>query len=129
VSVVSPPRPAARCVPGRVAGRAAWHAGIYYAVFFASVAWAFARGAARAAVPLLWLAAACTLAIPASSLLGWLAPATGAWSSGPMAGVDLTALVGAAVLACMARATARRIREGARDSVWALPQGVAATQA
>lgn len=120
---------AAKWLPGRVDDMAAWHVGIYYAVFFASVAWAFARGAARAAVPLLWLAAACTLAIPASSLLGWLAPATGAWSSGPMAGVDLTALAGAAVLACMARATARRIREGARDSVWALPQGVAATQA
>lgn len=119
---------AAKWLPGRVDDMAAWHVGIYYAVFFASVAWAFARGAARAAVPLLWLAAACTLAIPASSALGWLLPASGAWVNGVTLGVDLTALAGALALACMARATARRIREGARDSVWALPPDAVAAQ-
>ena len=40
---------AAKWLPGRVQNMAAWHVGIYYAVFFASVAWAFIRGAARAA--------------------------------------------------------------------------------
>lgn len=78
---------------------AAWHVGIYYAVFFACVAWAFARGAARAAAPLLWLAVACTLAIPASSLLGWLAPGAGAWADGGTLAVDLTAIAGALTLA------------------------------
>lgn len=114
---------AAKWLPGRVDGMAAWHVGIYYAVFFACVAWAFARGAARAAVPLLWLAVACTLAIPASSLLGWLAPGSGAWADGALLGVDLTALAGALALAWMARATARRVRSGPQDSVWSAPAG------
>ena len=112
---------AAKWLPGRVQDMAAWHVGIYYAVFFASVVWAFFRGAARAAAPLLWLAVACTLAIPASSLLGWLAPGAGAWADGALLGVDLTALAGALALAWMARATARRVRSGPRDSVWSAP--------
>lgn len=112
---------AAKWLPGRVQDLAAWHVGIYYAVFFASLAWAFARGAARAAVPLLWLAVACTLAIPASSLVGWLAPGAGPWMHGAQLGVDLTALAGALALAWMARATARRVRSGAQDSVWSAP--------
>ncbi|MHA7601198.1 PepSY-associated TM helix domain-containing protein [Alicycliphilus sp. T452] len=109
---------AAKWLPGRVQDMAAWHVGIYYAVFFACAAWAFARGAARAAAPLLWLAVACTLAIPASSLLGWLAPGAGAWADGAQLGVDLTALAGALALAWMARATALRARSGPQDSVW-----------
>lgn len=109
---------AAKWLSGRVDDLAAWHVGIYYAVFFASLAWAFWRGAARAAAPLLWLAVACTLAVPASSLLGWLLPASGAWADGALLGVDITALAGALALAWMARATARRVRSGASDSVW-----------
>ncbi|MGB3881101.1 MAG: PepSY-associated TM helix domain-containing protein [Diaphorobacter nitroreducens] len=112
---------AAKWLPGRVQDMAAWHVGIYYAVFFASVVWAFFRGAARAAAPLLWLAVACTLAIPASSLLGWLAPGAGAWVDGALLGVDITALAGALALAWMARATARRVRSGPLDSVWSAP--------
>ncbi|HRO60621.1 MAG TPA: PepSY domain-containing protein, partial [Burkholderiaceae bacterium] len=46
---------AAKWLPGRVDDMAAWHVGIYYAVFFACIAWALLRGPARAAVPLLWL--------------------------------------------------------------------------
>jgi hypothetical protein len=114
---------AAKWLPGRVDDMAAWHVGIYYAAFFACVAWAFARGAARAAVPLLWLAAGCTLAIPASSLLGWLAPGSGSWADGALLGVDLTALAGALALAWMARATARRVRSGPQDSVWSARAG------
>ncbi len=117
---------AAKWLPGRVDDMAAWHIGIYYAVFFASVAWAFVRGPARAAVPLLWLAVACTLAIPASSLLGWLVPASGAWMDGASLGVDLTALAGALALACVARATARRVRDGSKDSIWSVPRPTAA---
>lgn len=104
---------AAKWLPGRVDDMAAWHMGIYYAVFFASLAWAFARGAARAAAPLLGLAALCTLAIPVSSLL--------VWGSAQSWVVDLTALLGALALAWMARATARRVRSGPADSVWAAP--------
>jgi hypothetical protein len=72
-------------------------------------------------VPLLWVAVGCTLAIPVSSLLGWIAPGLGPWADGALVGVDATALVGALGLVWMARATARRVREGARDSVWAAP--------
>jgi uncharacterized iron-regulated membrane protein len=116
---------AAKCLPGRVDDMAAWHVGIYYAVFFASVGWAFLRGAARAVVPLLWLAAACTAAIPLSSLLGWLLPGSGLWAEGALLGVDLTALAGVAVFAWMARATARRVRNGPQDSVWSMPRRAA----
>ncbi len=115
---------AAKWLPGRVQDQAGWHVGIYYAVFLVCVAWAFVRGAARAAVPLLWLAVACTLAIPVSSLLGWLTPGLGPWANGGELGVDLTALAGALALVWMARATARRVRQGAPDSVWAAPRAL-----
>lgn len=117
---------AAKWLPGRVADMAAWHVGLYYTVFFACIAWAFVRGAGRAAASLLWLAVACTLAIPTSSLLGWLLPASGSWADSAQLGVDLTALAGALVLAWMARATARRMREGPTDSVWSAAPDAAA---
>lgn len=113
---------AAKWLPGRVADLAGWHVGIYYSVFLASVAWAFWRGAARAAAPLVWLAAGCTLAIPLSTLLGWLLPASGVWADSATLGVDATALAGSLALAWMARATARRTHHGPADSVWAIPQ-------
>lgn len=113
---------AAKWLPGRVADLAAWHVGIYYTVFLASVAWAFWRGAARAAAPLVWLAAACTLAIPLSTLLGWLLPASGAWASSATLGVDATAFAGSLALVWMAHATARRTHHGPADSVWAVPR-------
>lgn len=116
---------AAKWLPGRVDDIAAWHVGIYYALFLGCVGWALLRGAARAAVPLLWLAVACTLAIPASSLLGWLAPDSGAWADGELLGVDATAIAVAMALAWMARATARRVRSGPQDSVWSVRAGVA----
>ncbi len=116
---------AAKWLPGRVGDLAAWHVGIYYTAFFACIAWAFWRGAARAAAPLLWLAVACTLAIPASSMLGWLLPGSGAWADGAVLGVDVTAFAGAMGLAWMARATARRVRSGPKDSVWSVQQGLA----
>ncbi|MGB3071004.1 MAG: PepSY-associated TM helix domain-containing protein [Ottowia sp.] len=120
---------AAKWLPGRVDNLAAWHVGIYYTVFFASVAWAFRRGAPRAAVPLLGLAAACTAAIPLSSLLGWLLPDSGLWADGSLLGVDVTALVGVLALVWMARATARRVRHGPEDSVWSMPRDGVATRA
>ncbi|MBH1964862.1 MAG: PepSY domain-containing protein [Comamonadaceae bacterium] len=112
---------AAKWLPGRVIDMAAWHVGIYYVVFFGSVAWAFLRGAARSSVPLLWLSALCTAAIPVSSLIGWLMPASGLWMDGAQLGVDITAAVGALAFIWMARATGRRVRNGPKDSVWAAP--------
>ncbi len=111
---------AGKWLHGHVADLGTWHRIVYYAVFFAAVAWAFLRGAPRAAVHLLWLAAAFTLAIPATTLLAWLVPSLGLWAHGSAAalGVDLTALAGGAGFAWLARATARRLRQGPADSVW-----------
>ena len=47
--------------------------------------------------------------------------ALGACYAIALLGVDLTALAGALALAWMARATARRVRSGPRDSVWSAP--------
>lgn len=108
---------------GHVGDLNAWHQILYYAAFFAAIAWAFLRGGALAAVHLLWAAAALTLAIPATTLLAWAVPALGMWAHGSYAslGVDATALVGALGFAWMARITSRRVRYGVSDSVWSAP--------
>lgn len=101
------------------AGEGAWREGLYAVVFLASVGWAFARGAGRGAVELLWFSVAATLAIPASGLLGWAWPASGLWLRMDSLGVEAVALAGAVAFACMARRTARRVMQGPADSVWA----------
>ncbi|MNT73279.1 hypothetical protein D3C72_2119660 [compost metagenome] len=70
---------------------------------------------------LLWTAAALTLAIPATSLLGALLPASGLWAhTSPAAlGVDATALALGLGFAWMARVTRRRLARGGADSAWA----------
>lgn len=111
---------AARWLHGRVADLGAWHVYVYYAAFFAAIAWAFARGAARAAVDLLRAAALATLAIPLTTLLALAVPALGLWSSESAAtlGVDFTAGIGGLCLIWLARATQRRRDRGEADSVW-----------
>lgn len=106
---------ATRWLNGLTPALLAWHQALYYGAFFAALAWAAWRGAARAAVHLLWAAAALTAAIPAGSLLAWGLGRP--WAQNPV--LDLTALAGALALAWMARATARRVQQGAADSVWA----------
>lgn len=95
-----------------------WHWGLYYGVFLASCAYAFWRGAPKAAVELLWLCAVSTALIPATTLLAALVPSTGLWVRFDQLGVELVALAGAAGFAWMAVATSRRTRLGAEDSVW-----------
>lgn len=109
-----------RWLHGRVDDLLAWHQGLYYAAFFAALAWAFLRGAARASVQLLWCAALLTAAVPLSSLLTLAGIGAAPWAhSSPAAlGVDATALLLALGLAWMARATARRVQAGSADSVW-----------
>ncbi|MCY1518480.1 PepSY-associated TM region [compost metagenome] len=112
---------ASKWLNGRVGDLNTWLQGLYYVAFFASIAWAFLRGGAAAGVHLLWTATALTLAIPATSLLGGLFPASGLWahsSAAPLA-VDATALVSALGFAWMAKASARRIARGDLDSAWA----------
>jgi hypothetical protein len=113
---------AAKWLHGRVADLNHWHEVVYYAVFLGSVAWAFAWGAARAAVHLLWLCAAATMAIPLTTLAALLFPALGMWAHGSAAtiGVDVVAFIGALGFAWMAVATMRRIRTGAADSIWSI---------
>ncbi|WP_313620421.1 PepSY-associated TM helix domain-containing protein [Achromobacter sp.] len=112
---------AAKALSGRVADLDAWLKGVYYAAFFAGIAWSFLRGGAAAGVHLLWLAAALTLAIPATSALGALFPATGLWAHASPAtlGVDATALAAGLGFAWMAVAARRRLARGDADSVWA----------
>lgn len=114
---------AAKWLPARVDDLALWHEAIYYAVFFAAVAWAFLRGAPRAACELLWACAALTLLIPLGSLAG-VAGLGGAWNH-PGAGiaVDLTALAAVPMFLLIAKHTRRRMREGRADSVWSLRGG------
>ena len=94
---------------------------VYYAVFLACVAWAFARGAARAGSELLVACAVATLAIPVTSMVGAVAPALRMWAhtSPATLGVDATALVLAGLFAWCARLAARRAARGPADSVWA----------
>lgn len=122
---------AAKWLHGRVGDLNHWHEYIYYAVFLGSVAWAFAWGAARSAVHLLWLCAAATMAIPLTTLLAALFPAFGMWAHGSAGalGVDVMAFVGALCFAWMARATARRVKLGPVDSVWSVRRREAAPDA
>ncbi|GAB5100527.1 PepSY-associated TM helix domain-containing protein [Caballeronia sp. HLA56] len=113
---------AGRWLYGHVVNLAAWHMGIYYATFFSSLALAFLRGPGNAAITLLQCAAALTALVPITSLIGLLLPTSRTpWTSAsfPAIGVDLVAMGGAIAFAWMALATARRVRRGAADSVWA----------
>ncbi|MBJ7312532.1 PepSY-associated TM helix domain-containing protein [Rugamonas sp. CCM 8940] len=99
-----------------------WEQRGYYAVFFACVAWAFARPPARAAHELLMLCAALTAAIP---LAQWYRSGSNPLQSlmrgdGVIVGVALVAIVFAALYWKMARAVLHRGRHGDPHSVWSL---------
>jgi uncharacterized iron-regulated membrane protein len=110
-----------------------WHQALYYTTFFACVAWAFWRGAARAGMHLLWAASASTMAIPLSTVIAWGLPGAAPWAnaSPTSLGVDITAMALALCFAWMALATARRVQQGPQDSVWsaAVPAAQTATAA
>lgn len=120
---------ASKWLSGYVGDLNAWLRALYYVAFFVSLAWAFLRGGAAAGVHLLWVAAALTLAIPATSLVGGLFPASGLWAhtSAAALAVDATALAAGLGFAWMAKASARRIGRGDADSAWA-PRRLAARE-
>ncbi|MYN12510.1 PepSY domain-containing protein [Pusillimonas sp. TS35] len=113
----------AKWLHGWVVDLTLWHMAVYYAGFFACVAWAFLRGGARASVDLLRAAACVTLAIPFTTLLAWAIPALGWWASSTPAalGVDITALAMGLGYLALAHAAAARARRGVPDSVWSPP--------
>lgn len=95
---------------------------VYYAVFFASLAWAFIRRPARAGHELLWSCALLTVLIPLAGYLGsgehlLAALLHGHWHR---FFIDGTAVLMALAFALMARATLRRGRGGDPHSIWAL---------
>ncbi|MFZ4526933.1 MAG: PepSY-associated TM helix domain-containing protein [Undibacterium curvum] len=94
---------------------------VYYSVFVVALCWAFWRGAARAAVDLLAVCSIAALAIPLTSLLAWLLPGSGVWMHLSLASlsVDLVGFVAALMFAWACWLTARRVRHGPKDSVWA----------
>ncbi|KAF0225437.1 MAG: pepSY-associated TM [Rhodospirillaceae bacterium] len=100
---------AARWLQGVFIDVNGWSRGIYYIIFVLALFIALRHGAARAAAPLLGLAALCTAAIPLSSLLLWRSA---------VPGIDVVAACGAVVLAVLARKTAARAAHGPADSVW-----------
>lgn len=68
---------------------------LYYPVFLLCCGWALLRPAAQGAAELMLLTALCILAIPFTSLLALLMPATGLWVNTRLSSllVDLTALL------------------------------------
>lgn len=101
----------------------AWAPRCYFAVFFASIAWAFARPPARAGHELLWLCALLSLAIPVAGAIGSGEHLLAAFAHGHWHrfAVDAGALLFALAFWRMARATLRRGFNGDPHSVWALP--------
>ncbi|MCK7598263.1 PepSY domain-containing protein [Microbulbifer sp. CAU 1566] len=97
---------------------AAWHTGIYYAVFFLACAWAFYRGAANGAVDLLYVSALATLMIPVVSLLSAMLPGFGWNHGGSSYLIDAVAAVGAGCYFYLARKTLRRIHRAPEYSIW-----------
>ncbi|MFY7865757.1 PepSY-associated TM helix domain-containing protein [Roseateles sp.] len=121
---------AAKWLPGQVQNMGAAHQWVYYGMFFAALGWTFWRGAARAAMHLLCLAAAFTLAIPATSLLACLLPGLGIWAHGSAASlsVDAVGLVGGLGFAWLALVTRQRIYFGPSDSIWSVKPRVCAAR-
>lgn len=119
---------ASKWLPLGLEDMAAWHSRIYYGVFLAVVAWAFARGAARGGHELLRVAALATALIPAATCLAWVSPGWG-WSHGDTTLlVDMVAAAGALALFLMARAAKRRAIDGPRDSIWSITRPQPATK-
>ncbi|WGL17574.1 PepSY-associated TM helix domain-containing protein [Microbulbifer bruguierae] len=109
---------AAKVLPLWTEAVAAWHTGIYYAVFFLATAWAFYRGAARSAVDLSYVSAAATLLIPLVSALSAIIPGVGWNHGGSTYLIDAVALVGAGTLVVLARKTLARIHSAPYYSIW-----------
>ena len=110
---------------GRVTNINSTYLAMYYGAFAATLAYAFARGAARAAIHAQMAIAVLCLLIPVTSLLGWLLPGLGLWTPRELGlwMVDGVALVFALAFWLAARKTRQRAMTGERQSIWALEAG------
>ena len=104
--------------PDHVASGLRWTC---FTVWAACLIWAALRTPAQAARELLWAAALSTALVPlahgiATGMWPWRSVAIGDW---PSFWIDTTALAMAAGFALLARAAARRARDGDPNSVWA----------
>ncbi|MGO4305705.1 PepSY-associated TM helix domain-containing protein [Cupriavidus sp. RAF12] len=95
---------------------------VFWPVFFVAIAWSLLRAPVRAAVELLYVAALASLTVPLSNALLtgdhlFTAALHGRWA---VAGFDIGAIAMAVGYVALARATARRARNGPAESVWAL---------
>lgn len=95
---------------------------LYYLVFGLLVAYAFWRGAAKAALLILPLCGLATLAMPITSLVAVFAPSLGLWApySSATLGVDLVALAFSGVFFYGYKLTRHRVLNGPQDSIWAI---------
>lgn len=94
-----------------------------FGVFFAALAWSFARPPSRAAFELLLLTAALTAAIPLShgALTGDHLLRSALLGDWVLLGIDLCALLMAAGYVWLAALTRKRALDGDPNSVWAAP--------
>lgn len=111
-----------------LAVRLGWNIGagehwVCFASWLLCALWASWRPPARAAQELLWLAAIVTAMIPAAHgvATGWWFWRSAAAGHSALFGIDIVALAIAIGFASLARATARRGRDGDPRSVWANP--------
>lgn len=94
----------------------------YYLVFFAALIYAFAYGAAKSAITLLYLMSLVCLFIPLTTLLSLVIPSIGLWETKQVASimVELVAFVFAGAFYYAACKTKHRAYYGERNSIWAL---------
>lgn len=97
-----------------------YYLGCYYSLFFIALGYSFYRGAALAAIHLLYVLAAACLLIPLTSILfSTLSTATLAFD-GNTAIVDVIAFIFAIVFFSAAKKAKHRAYHGEPDSIWAI---------
>ncbi|WP_338027071.1 PepSY-associated TM helix domain-containing protein [Colwellia maritima] len=94
----------------------------YYVVFFIAFSYAFASGAAKSAINLLYLMSLACLFIPLTTLLTLFIPSMGLWETRQVASimVELVAFVFSGIFYYAACKTKHRAYYGERNSIWAL---------
>lgn len=92
----------------------------YYTVFFLSIGYAFSRGAPIAAIHLQKLLAVTCIAIPTTSIIGYLLPNLALWTTlnSDTKTIDFMAIVFALIFWKAAQKTKQRALYGEQNSIW-----------